>query len=104
MELFIQTGQFLGYSDEHSYLVAMVRHLGTGYVSPQYHVLFDDLFKTVFSSGAANALVDSICENLYGTSVRSMLLMNMMLIITLSTSLLLWMKSGWIRKAVNRVK
>ncbi len=40
----------------------------TGFVSPQYHVVFDDLFETVFSSGANDALVDSICENLYGTS------------------------------------
>ena len=61
-------GQFLGYSDKHSSLVALVCHLGTGYVSPQYHVVFNDLFETVFSSGANNALVDSICENLYGTS------------------------------------
>ncbi len=61
-------GQFLGYLDKHSSLVAMVRHLGTGYVSPQYNVVFDDLFETVFSSGADNALVDSICENLYGKS------------------------------------
>ncbi len=60
-------GQFLGYSDDHSSLVANVRHLGTGYVSPQYHVVFDDFFKTVFSSGSNDALVDSICENLYGT-------------------------------------
>ena len=35
-------------------------------MSPQYHVVFDDLCKTVFSSCANNALVDSICENLYG--------------------------------------
>jgi hypothetical protein len=42
--------------------------LGTGYVSPQYHVVFDDLFETVFSSGSDDALVDSICENLHGTS------------------------------------
>jgi hypothetical protein len=28
------------------------------------------LFKTVFSSGANDALVDSICENLYGTSCK----------------------------------
>ncbi len=42
--------------------------MGTGYVSPQYHVVFDDLFETVFSSGSNNALVDSICKNLYGTS------------------------------------
>ena len=61
-------GQFLGYSDEHSSLVANIRHLKTGYISPQYHVVFDDLFETVFSSGANDALVDSICENLYGTS------------------------------------
>ena len=61
-------GQFSGYSDEHSSLVANVWHLGTGYVSPQYHVVFDDLLKTVFSSGADNALVDSICENLCGTN------------------------------------
>ncbi len=40
----------------------------TGYVSPQYHVVFDDLFETVFSSGADDALVDSIFENLYWTS------------------------------------
>ena len=40
----------------------------TGYVSPQYHVIFDNLFETFFSSGACNALVDSICKNLYGTS------------------------------------
>ncbi len=61
-------GQFLGYPDEHSSLVANARHLGTGYVSPQYHVVFGDLFDTVFSSGSDDALVDSICKNLYGTS------------------------------------
>ncbi len=42
--------------------------MGTGYVSPQYHVVFDDLFETVFSSGSNDALVDSICEKFYGTS------------------------------------
>ena len=61
-------GQLLGYLDEHSSLVANVWHLKTGYVSPQYHVVFDNLFETVFSSGANNALIDSICKNLYGTS------------------------------------
>jgi hypothetical protein len=58
----------LGYSDEHSSLIANIWHLKTSYVSPQYHVVFDDLSKTVFSSGANDALVDSICKNLYGTS------------------------------------
>ncbi len=42
----------------------------TGFVSPQYHVVFDDLFETVFSSGVDDALVDSICKNLYGTSCK----------------------------------
>ena len=40
-------GQFLGFSDEHSSLVANVRHLTTGHVSPQFHVVFDDHFHTV---------------------------------------------------------
>ena len=60
----------MGYSDENSSLVANVRHLKTGYVSPQHHVVFDDLFETVFSSGADNALIDSICENVYGKSCK----------------------------------
>jgi hypothetical protein len=41
-----------------------------GFVRPQYHVVFDDLFKTVFSSDTNDALVNSICENLYGTSCK----------------------------------
>ena len=61
-------GQFLGYSDEHSSLVANIRHLKTGYVSPQYHVVFDDLFQTVFSAGPNNELIDAMCEELFNTS------------------------------------
>ena len=63
-------GQFLGYSDEHSSLVANIWHLKTGYVSPQYHVVFNNLVQTVFSSGANNALIDSICKKIYGTSCK----------------------------------
>ena len=63
-------GHFFGFLDEHSSLVANVRHLGTGYVSPQYHVVFDDLFETVFSSGVNNALIDSICKKKYGSSCK----------------------------------
>ena len=58
-------GQFLGYSDEHSSLVANVRHLTTGHVSPQYHVVFDELFQTVFSSGENDAVVDAISNLLW---------------------------------------
>ena len=42
-------GQFLGFSGEHSSLVANVRHLGTGYISTQFHLIFGDLFQTGFS-------------------------------------------------------
>jgi hypothetical protein len=37
-------------------------------VSPQYHVVFDDLFETVFSSGSDDDLVDSICEIFFQTN------------------------------------
>ena len=58
-------GQFLGFSEEHSSLVAKVRHLSTGFVSPQYHVVFDDKFETVFSSGVDDGVVDAICDRLF---------------------------------------
>jgi len=61
-------GQFLGYSDEHSSLVANVRHLKTGFISPQFHVVFDDLFESVFSSGPDDDIINAICEDLYHTS------------------------------------
>ena len=47
-------GQFLGYSRVHSSTVALVRNLHTGFVSPQYHVVFDDKFETVFNDGRTN--------------------------------------------------
>ena len=58
-------GQFLGFSDEHLSLVANVRNLSTGFVSPQFHVVFDDLFQMVFSSGKDDVLVDRICNELF---------------------------------------
>jgi hypothetical protein len=36
-------GQFVGFSDEHSSLVANAWHLTTGYISPQFHVVVDNL-------------------------------------------------------------
>ena len=43
----IHMGQLLGFSDEHSTLVAMVRNLTTNFVSPQFHVVFDEKFSTI---------------------------------------------------------
>jgi len=58
-------GQFLGFSDEHSSLVANVRHLISGYVSPQFHVVFDDRFHTVHGDGKADTITDTICDLLW---------------------------------------
>ena len=58
-------GQFLGLSSEHLTTVALVRNLHTGYVSPQYHVVFDDKFETVFSDGKSSAELDAICAKLF---------------------------------------
>ena len=40
-------GQLLGFSDEYSALVAMVRNLATNFVSPQFHFVFDEKFSTI---------------------------------------------------------
>ena len=58
-------GQFLGFSDDHSSLVATVRNLRTSYVSPQFHVVFDDFSQTVFSLGDNDVVVDAICNQLF---------------------------------------
>jgi hypothetical protein len=42
-------GLFLGFSDLHSSLVPMVLNVSTGFISPQFHVIFDDKFETVHS-------------------------------------------------------
>ncbi len=54
--------QFMGCLDKHSSLVANVCHLSTGYVSPQFHVVFDDLFETVVCNGYNDAVINSICK------------------------------------------
>ena len=58
-------GQFLGFSSEHSSLVALVRHLKTGYVSPQFHVVFDDLFQSVYRSSADTSALEKICDEIF---------------------------------------
>jgi hypothetical protein len=42
--------QFVGFSSEHSTLVAMVRNLKTNHISPQFHFIHDDHFKTILSN------------------------------------------------------
>ena len=42
-----QLAQFLGYLTLHSTTVGLVRNLTTGNISPQYHLVFNDLFETI---------------------------------------------------------
>ena len=61
-------GQFLGFSQEHLSTVALVWKLHKGYVSPQYLVVFDDKFETVFNDGKSLEEVDKICHELFANS------------------------------------
>eukprot|EP00956_Cyclotella_meneghiniana_P020859 scaffold37342_cov71-Cyclotella_meneghiniana.AAC.1 len=61
-------GQFLGFSKQHSSTVALVRNLHTGYVSPQYHVVFDDNFETVFHDGKSDDQLQKLCNDLFANN------------------------------------
>ena len=61
-------GQFLGFSDEHSTLVANFRNLTTEDISPQYHVVFDDLFETAIREGENDPVIDLICNDILDSS------------------------------------
>jgi hypothetical protein len=58
-------GQFVGFSDKHSSLVANVQHVSTNFISPQFHVVFDDLFKTVNCTGVDEPVIEAICQGLF---------------------------------------
>jgi hypothetical protein len=60
--------------------VANVRHLSTGHISPQFHVIFDDFFETVICNGDNGVVVKKICNDYYIEITNSMLNMNMMLL------------------------
>ena len=51
-------------SHDHLSLVAPVKNLRTSYVSLQFHVRFDDLFQTIFSSSENDMVDDAICNHL----------------------------------------
>ncbi|KAL7482697.1 hypothetical protein ACHAW6_012679 [Cyclotella cf. meneghiniana] len=50
---------------QHSLTVALVRNQHTGYICPQYHVVFDDKFKTVFHTGKSTEELDKICNEFF---------------------------------------
>ncbi|KAL7459421.1 hypothetical protein ACHAWC_011182 [Mediolabrus comicus] len=42
-----KVGQFMGFSNQHSSVVGLIRNLSTGSITPQYHVVFDEKFQAV---------------------------------------------------------
>ena len=52
-------GVFMGFSHQHSSEVPLVLNLATGSITPQYHVVFDDLFSTVSSVERENEPPDN---------------------------------------------
>ena len=48
-------GVNMGFRKMHSTQVGLVLNLLTGSISPQYHVVFDDMFSTVISIAAADS-------------------------------------------------
>ena len=61
-------GQFLGFSEEHSTLVARVRNLVTNFVSPQFQVVFDKKFTTIHNDARLNdTTIESIFKTLFKT-------------------------------------
>ena len=41
-------GHYIGVSPSHAENIALVLNNRTGYISPQYHVVFDDWFETIY--------------------------------------------------------
>ena len=56
--------QFLGLSDEHSTLVENIRNLKTRYISPQYHLVLDDIFETTVLTGDNDPVINNICSEI----------------------------------------
>ncbi|KAL7485176.1 hypothetical protein ACHAW6_010772 [Cyclotella cf. meneghiniana] len=61
-------GQFLSFPRQYLSTVALMHNLHTGYMSPQYQVVFDDKFKTVFHDGKSSEELDNICDELFANS------------------------------------
>lgn len=58
-------GQFLGVSLRHSSHIGNIRNLRTQYVSPQWHVAYDELFETIISNGKSDDEVEAIFNKLF---------------------------------------
>ena len=63
-------GQFLGFSDQHSSTIGLIRNLQTGFVSPQFHVVYDDFFHTIPHDGHNLEETPDIWNELLQTSTE----------------------------------
>jgi len=58
-------GQYLGKSPKHASSIGLIRNLNTGFISPQFHVIYDHKFETVMGGYEDNdAVADHIWNNL----------------------------------------
>ena len=58
-------GQYLGRSPKHASSVGLIRNLNTGFISPQFHVIYDTQFQTVTGGYEGNdAVANHIWESL----------------------------------------
>ena len=58
-------GLFFGGLYEHSSLVINFCHLSKGYISPQFHLVFDDLFETVIRTRYDESFFKAIFKYLF---------------------------------------
>ena len=58
-------GKFWGFSDKHYYLVVNIFHLITGYISPWFHLVFNDLFETVICTRDGESVFNAICNDIF---------------------------------------
>ena len=64
-------GQYLGKPPAHARLVGLIRNLRTGYIYPQFHAVYDNLFQTVMGGYENNdAVSDHILSTLVHTGVE----------------------------------
>jgi hypothetical protein len=54
-------GQYVGVSPVHAENIILIRNLSTGYIFPQYHIVFDDWFDTVYATEEA---MPPICNDM----------------------------------------
>ena len=57
-------GQFLGFSDDHSSIVAKICHFSIGYISPQFHLVLINLSETIICNRDDDNAFNTICNYL----------------------------------------